>query len=89
MNPLANDIRRVSSADGAIVLHLRRGTMFRVNPMGSKILDLLAQGASLPRIAEQLSAEFGVALGLVQADIQDFMACLRRHGVVDLPADEV
>jgi hypothetical protein len=89
MTPLANDIRRVSSADGAIVLHLRRGMMFRVNPMGSKILDLLDQGASLPRIAEQLSTEFGVALSLVQADIKDFIACLRHHGVVDLPADEV
>lgn len=89
MNPLAKDTRRVSSADGAIVLHLRRGMMFRVNPMGSKILDLLAQGTSLPRIAEQLSTEFGVALGLVQADIKDFMACLQHHGVIDLPADEV
>ena len=89
MTPLANDIRRVSSADGAIVLHLRRGTMFRVNPMGSKILDLLAQGASLPRIAEQLSTEFGITLSVVQADVKDFIARLRHHGVVDLPADEV
>jgi len=79
----ANDIRRVSSSDGAIVLHVRRGTMFRVNPMGSKILDLLEQGFGAPKIAEQISKEFGVPLEIVQNDLQAFIQSLLAHGVIE------
>ena len=83
MTPLANNIRRVSSVDGGIVLDLRGGTMFRLNPLGSKILDLLDRGESLPRIAEQISAEFGVALDVVQTDLKEFLDALELHGVLD------
>jgi len=83
MTQLANNIRRVSSADGGIVLDLHRGTMFRLNPLGSKILDLLDRGESLPRIAEQISAEFGVALDVIQTDLKDFLGSLELHGVLD------
>jgi len=65
------------------VLDLRRGTMFRLNPLGSQILDLLEKGESLPEIANRISAEFGVALDVVQVDIQDFLDLLELHGVLD------
>ena len=78
-----NDIRRASSPDGAIVLHLRRGTMFHVNPMGSKILDLLEQGLGPSQIAERMSAEFDVSLEVVQTDLEFFLQSLKTHGVID------
>ena len=83
MTPLAKNIRRVSSADGGIVLDVRRGTMFQINPLGAKVLDLLDQGESFPNIANLLSAEFGVALDVVQADVNEFLDSLERHGVLD------
>ena len=83
MKPLADSIRRTSNADGCIVLDLRRGSMFRVNPLGSRILDLLETEEPVPRIAEQISAEFGVALEVVQADLKEFLDSLERHGVLD------
>lgn len=83
MAPLAKNIRRVSSADGGIVLDVRRGTMFRINPLGARVLDLLDQGESCPRIATLVSAEFGVALDVVQADVNEFLDSLERHGVLD------
>jgi hypothetical protein len=83
MTPLAKNIRRVSSADGGIVLDVRRGTMFRLNPLGARVLDLLDQGESLPRIADLISAEFGVALAVVQTDVHEFLDSLELHGVLD------
>jgi hypothetical protein len=83
MTLLANDIRRVSSPDGGVVLDIRRGTMFRLNPLGSRTLDLLDKGESLPRIAEQISAEFGVAFDVVQRDVKEFLNSLQLHGVLD------
>jgi hypothetical protein len=80
MKPLADTLKRVSNADGAIVMDLRRGTMFRLNPLGSRILDLLERGDPLPRIAEQISDEFAVALDVVEADLKEFLDSLERHG---------
>jgi hypothetical protein len=81
----ANDLRRVSSPDGAIVLNVRRGTMFRVNPVGSTILDLLEQGVPPAKIAEQISREFEVPLEAVQNDLQPFLQSLRTYGVIESP----
>lgn len=63
-------------------MDLRRGTMFRVNPIGSRILDLLDRGASLPQVVEQISADSGVAVNVVEADIQHFLDSLAVHGVL-------
>jgi coenzyme PQQ synthesis protein D (PqqD) len=83
MKLLADTIRRVSNADGGIVLDLRRGTLFRVNVLGSRILDLLDRGDPLPRIVEQLSDEFRVELDVVEADVEEFLGCLELHGVLE------
>jgi hypothetical protein len=83
MTPLANNIRRVSSTDGGIVLDVRRGTIFRLNPLGARVLDLLDQGEPLPRITDLLSAEFDVALAVVQSDVNEFLNSLELHGVFD------
>jgi hypothetical protein len=89
MSHLAKDIRRVSSPDGTVVLHLRRGTMFRVNLLGSKVLDLLDRDTSVRQIAELLSVEFGVALDIVEADVKGFMESLRLHGAIDSSAQGI
>jgi hypothetical protein len=83
MISLAKDIRRVSSADGGVALDVRRGTMFRLNPLGARVLDLLETGESLPRIADWISAEFGAAPDVVRADLQEFLDSLELHGVLD------
>lgn len=83
MKPFPDNIRRVSSADGSIVLDLRRGAMFRVNPLGSRILDLLDKGASLLEVTEAISREFRVAPDVVRADVSDFLDSLERHGVLE------
>lgn len=83
----SDTIRRVSSADGAIVLDLCRGTMLRLDRMGSKILDLLEQGVSPAKIAEQVSAECDVPIEVVQNDLRHFMQSLQIHGVIDSLAE--
>jgi len=87
MTKLANNVRRVSGPDGAIVLHLDRGTMFRVSPMGNRILDLLEHGCVASQIAEQISGECSMPLGTVKEDVDEFMLRLRTYSVLDSPAD--
>jgi hypothetical protein len=82
MTPFPDSIRRTGNADGGVVLDLHRGAMFRVNPLGAKVLDLLDQGDSPARIAEKLSAEFNVPLNDVRADVEEFIKSLKMHGVL-------
>ena len=84
MTPFPNSIRRVANADGGVVLDLRCGAMFRVNPLGAKVLDLLDQGDSPTQIAEKLSAEFNVPLHDVRVDVEEFIKSLKIHGVLCL-----
>ena len=83
MGQFASTIRRLSSADGGAVLDLRRGILFRVNPLGAKVMDLIEQGESPERIAERLSAEFQVALSEVESDVRDFIESLKARGLID------
>ncbi len=82
MTLFPDSIRRVANADGGVVMDLRRGTMFRVNPLGTKVLDLLDLGNSPAEIAEKLSAEFNVAFNDVNADVEEFIESLKIHGVL-------
>ena len=63
------------------MLDLRRGAMFRVNPLGARVLDLLDEGNTPAQIAEKLSTEFAVALSDVQTDVNEFVESLKAHGV--------
>ena len=55
MTLFPDTIRRAANADGGVVFDLRRGAMFRVNPLGARVLDLLDEGNSPAQIAEKLS----------------------------------
>jgi hypothetical protein len=83
MAPFPDTIRRLSSADGGVLLDLRRGAMFRVNPLGARIIDLLAGQHSPREIADRISTEFGVERDVVQADVADFLRSLAAHGILD------
>jgi len=83
MNPIADSVRRVANADGGIVLNLRRGTMFQVNPLGARILDLLERQDSPNQIAVRISAEFAVPLDVVETDVVEFLDALATEGVLD------
>ena len=84
MARLLDSIRRLSSDDGGVLFDLRGGTMFRVNLVGTRVLDLLEQGDSVAQIAEKLSAEFQVPLTRVQADVRAFVESLKARGVLDV-----
>jgi len=82
MPSLADEVRKVSGADGVIILHIRNGTMFRINRMGSLVLDLWERGSSVPQISQQISLETGAPLHVVHSDINAFLNSLESHGIL-------
>jgi len=81
---LASQIRKVSGPDGAVALDVRSGTMFRINPVGSQILDFIEDGLNPAQMAEQLSATYGAPLDVVSEDVQEFLRRLAACAVIDL-----
>jgi hypothetical protein len=76
-------IRSTQNLDGGTVLDIRHGQMFRLNPVGSRILDLLAHGYDEPRISEEISREFSVALGIVESDVREFILTLEKNRLLE------
>jgi hypothetical protein len=85
---LSAQVRSTHNQDGAVVLDILHGEMFRLNFVGSRMLELLKQGRTETQIADELSNEFGAARETVAADLQEFLAHLEKHHLLDLRQSE-
>jgi len=79
MFKLADSIRSTHGQDGAIVLDVKQGQIFNLNPVGSRILELLEYGAAEPEIVKVISGEFTTNKDMVANDVRDFINSLREH----------
>ena len=79
---LSKNLRTVTNSDGGAVLDLDQGKMFRLNPTGAKILELVARGCTEVSIVTEISQTCGVDMGLVSADVHAFLAALRNGGLL-------
>jgi len=76
-------VRRTHSQDGAVVLDVKHGRMFSLNLVGSKILELLDRQFTSTQIAEQLSREFGITSDTANRDVEEFLATLEKHQLIE------
>ena len=72
------DVKVSRHAEGAVLLHARRGVVFATNRVGAEIWQAIAAHASLDRVAESISRQFEVALDTAQRDMLAFVAQLER-----------
>lgn len=80
---LADSVRSMHTLDGAVVLDVKRGRMFRFNSTGSRILQLLSSGTEEPDIAGMLVREFSADPATAESDTRSFLGSLRRHALVE------
>lgn len=83
MPPIGDRFRTVDTPDGSVVLNVLSGKMFRLNPIGMRILSLLNQGIPTDRISREISRDYGVDLGTVREDLRTFLTSLNDSGLVD------
>jgi hypothetical protein len=81
---LSEHVRSTHNADGAVVLDILHGEMYRLNFVGSRMLELLKQGCTNAQIAEAIGREFGVARETVTADLEEFLEHLEKHKLLNL-----
>jgi len=75
-------VRTTHGTDGATILDIHHGQMFRLNFVGSMILELSKQGMGQPEIAEQLMREFRIERTTAEADVREFLEALEKHHLV-------
>jgi hypothetical protein len=80
---ITEGVRRTQNQDGGVVLDILHGQMFRLNPVGSRILALLEVGNDEPRIVEQISRDFSMTLEIVKADVREFLEALEKHQLLE------
>jgi hypothetical protein len=73
------NVRIAHGQDGATVLDIHRGQMFRLNYVGSRIIELLKEGFMEPEIADRLAREFGIERVVAEADLLEFLQTLEKH----------
>ncbi|HZU45112.1 MAG TPA: PqqD family protein [Terriglobales bacterium] len=82
MFTISESVRITKSQDGGILLDLKRGLLFSLNPAGTRILDLLRQKHSAAFVAARISQEFGAPEELVREDLDKFLSVLRKQGLL-------
>jgi hypothetical protein len=81
---LSEQVRSTHNQDGAVVLDILHGQMFRLNLVGSRMLEPLKRGHTENEIAEQISKEFSVGREVVSLDLREFLAHLEKHHLLEL-----
>lgn len=64
------------------MLDVQQGQMFNLNPVGSRILELLETGAAESDIVNVISREFNTSREVVENDVREFIESLKKHKLV-------
>jgi hypothetical protein len=85
---LSEQVRSTHNQDGAVVLDIRHGQMFRLNLVGSRMVELLKAGRTQSQIADEVSRDFGASREIVETDLREFLAHLEKHHLLELGQPE-
>ena len=81
---LSEHVRSTHDHDGAVVLDILHGEIYRLNFVGSRMLELLKHGFTNEQIADAISREFDTARETVAADLEEFLTHLKKHQLLNL-----
>lgn len=68
--------------DETVILHLKSGVYFGLDPMGTRIWAMLKEGTSSAGICKRLADEFGVSEKIVEGDARRFLSDLKANDIV-------
>jgi hypothetical protein len=88
-NPALGPLRRAADVryrllDGeAVVIRQRAGEVLGLNPVGSRLLELIDGARDVEALVDELAAEFAADRGTIARDVEGFLAELVASGVVE------
>jgi hypothetical protein len=81
LNP-SSDAVESAVGDETVILHLKSGTYFGLDPMGTRIWAMLKEGVGPADICTRLTEEFDVGRDVVMADARRFLSELKANDIL-------
>ena len=75
-------VRAMTEAEGAVLLDLREGRYFSINPIGAEIWQQLEQGAERGAIVDHLAGQFDAPSDRLEKDVDSFVDLLDQKGLI-------
>jgi Coenzyme PQQ synthesis protein D (PqqD) len=72
-----------------VLVHLERGTCFTLDPIGTRVWQLIGDGAVVTEIIEALGTEFDVAFEVLEADVCALIADLLARELCETGATNI
>ena len=82
MFSISKSVRLTKSQDGGILLDMEGGGIFSLNPVATRIVELLGREQSVSSLVDQISREFGTSERLAP-DVADFLSTLRDERLLE------
>jgi hypothetical protein len=82
MYQVSAGVRSTRNEDGGTVLDIANGQMFRLNPVGAMILELLGKGRQETEISKEITDQYGITEETAVADVREFLKSLEEHQLV-------
>lgn len=80
---ISGAIRGTSTQDGAVLLDIRHGRILSLNPMGSRVFEMMRGGLDQDQIAGEITKDFGLDPDSARTDVLDFIRALREHKILE------
>jgi len=75
---VAKGVRSTVNQDGAVLLDIDQGLCFSLNPVGTRIWEMLKGERSRDEIVDALAEEFGLPRAQLLQDVSDFLRQLQQ-----------
>lgn len=68
--------------DETVILHLKSGVYFGLDPVGTRIWAMIKDGLATADICKRLADEFDVSQEVVEADARQFLSDLKANDIL-------
>ena len=80
----SESVRETINQDGAVLLDIKQGLCFSMNPVGARIWEMLKRDCSLEQIATSLELEFQAPRSQIETDIAEFIENLKTRNLIQV-----
>lgn len=78
----SSDAATSAVGDETVILHLTNGTYYGLDPVGTRIWEMLKDDVSSSDICRRLAAEYDVEQATIEADARRFLGELEAQGIL-------
>ena len=78
----AETVREAINQDGAVLLDIKQGLCFSMNPVGARIWAMLKAGRTVDQVAHALELEFHAPRAQIETDLAEFLDNLKVRTLI-------